>query len=96
MSINRSRHHIVLGQGWRAHTRLVDGLQMLGTIQRGMNICALAIDSTNHYVGVAKGHIEILNQRKTHAAVEAAQSIERAGYQPMESPEPIKPPVRHP
>ena len=72
-NLNRTRHLVVLSDtAWEAFTNPVDGYIMIGTVQRGEHIGALAVKDGRHFC-VVKGLCEPLNERKieqgmSHAA----------------------------
>ena len=67
---NRSRLIVTVGGPWRIyqHTQ-PSGMQMLGTVQRGMEIGALARTQAGLLVQVNAGAIRALDQRKALAAL---------------------------
>jgi hypothetical protein len=68
-SINRSRFIVDLNNAWHIHTTPVDGCKMIGTIQRKLQIDALAKDEEG-FLAVKNGRIERLNPRKVQAAID--------------------------
>jgi hypothetical protein len=68
--INRGRVTVAFNNTWRLYTQSVEGCKMLGTIQRKMEIAALAQIDNGEYVAVNKGLIEPLNSRKVQAAID--------------------------
>ena len=72
---NRGRYAAQMGGPWRLYQRTVPvGMSMLGTIQRGMEIGALAITDAGIYVMLNAGLSKKLDQRKVRAAIEAGAS----------------------
>lgn len=70
-----SSFRIVVGPRWAAFAQARDGMRMIGTIQRGMQIGALALLSDGTYAQVNGDVIEPLNasrvlhaMRKLHGA----------------------------
>ena len=70
-----SSFQITLGPRWSAFAQERDGARMLGTVQRGMQIGALALLADGTYAQVNGDVIELLNtsrvlhaMRKNHAA----------------------------
>ncbi len=73
---NRARLEVTLGGQWRLYQAApLPGLDMLGTVQRGMEIGALARHKvTGALVMMCAGAASMLDQRKASAALEAAQN----------------------
>ena len=70
---NRARLTITPGGPWRLYQHTVPpGWEMLGTVQRGMEIGALGRTQAGLLVQVNAGAIRALDQRKARAALEAA------------------------
>jgi hypothetical protein len=68
--LNRGRYTVQMGGPWRLYTNTtLPGWQMLGTIQRGMDIGALALSPAGIYAQVNAGAVRSLDQRKTLAAL---------------------------
>ena len=74
MNINRQKHKIVLGDAWTQHTAPCPPYAMLGTIQRGKLIGALAVKDDRFYC-VIEGRCEPLNQE---LVVKALRKLEFA------------------
>lgn len=70
---NRNRYSVTLGPNWKRFTHPVDGWTMLGTLQRGMEIGALAESPARVLVELRAGRITEIDQRKARAAVAQAQ-----------------------
>lgn len=73
---NRARITITLGGPWRLyqHTAL-PGWEMLGTVQRGMEIGALARNkATGNLVMLRAGCASVLDQAKANTSLQAAQA----------------------
>lgn len=70
---NRNRYSVTLGQNWRRFTRQPEGWRMLGTIQRGMEIGALAETPARVLVVLKSERITEIDQRKARAALAAAE-----------------------
>lgn len=64
MGVNRARLHITPGGPWRLYTNAIHGMQMLGTVQRGMEVGALARTPAGLLVQVNAGAVRALDQRK--------------------------------
>lgn len=73
---NRSRLTVTLGGPWRLYQHAVPpGWDMLGTVQRGDEIGALARNkATGNLVLMRAGSVSMLDQRKAQAALQAAQN----------------------
>ena len=69
---NRDRLTITPGGPWRLDTHPLPSMEMLGTVQRGMEIGALGRTQAGLLVQVNAGAIRALDQRKARAALEAA------------------------
>lgn len=71
---NRAKLHIDLAGPWRLYQHAVPpGWAMLGTVQRGMEIGALARHQvTSNLVMMRAGAVSMLDQRKAAAALDAA------------------------
>lgn len=69
---NRDRLTITPGGPWRLYTHPLPGMEMLGSVQRGMEIGALGRTQAGLLVQVNAGAIRSLDQRKARAALEAA------------------------
>ena len=67
---NRARLVVTVGGPWRLYQHQPQpGMQMLGTVQRGMEIGALARTQAGLLVQVNAGAIRALDQRKALAAL---------------------------
>ncbi|MBW8832741.1 MAG: hypothetical protein JF606_25755 [Burkholderiales bacterium] len=77
---NRGRYIVAFGGPWRLYTHPLPGWQMLGTIQRGMEIGALGESPAALLAQINAGAVRSLEQRKAHAALTAARK-----EQPMTS-----------
>ncbi len=66
---NRDRLTITPGGPWRLYTHPLAGWEMLGTVQRGMDIGALARSPAGLLVQVNAGAVRALDQRKALAAL---------------------------
>ena len=66
---NRARLIVTVGGQWRLYTHAMCGFEMLGTVQRGMEIGALARTQAGLLVQVNAGAIRALDQRKALAAL---------------------------
>ncbi len=66
---NRARLTVLLGGPWRLYTHPLAGWQMLGTVQRGMEIGALGRSPAGIYAQINAGAVQGLDQRKIAAAL---------------------------
>lgn len=66
---NRGRLTVDLGGNWRIYTHKMHGFEMLGTVQRGMEIGALAQSPAGILAQINAGAIRSLDQRKAQAAI---------------------------
>ena len=66
---NRARLIVTIGGPWRLYTRAMSGFEMLGTVQRGMEVGALARTQAGLLVQVNAGAVRSLDQRKALAAL---------------------------
>ena len=69
MASNRDRLLITQGGPWRLYTHPLAGWEMLGTVQRGMEIGALAKSPAGLLAQVNAGAVRALDQRKALAAL---------------------------
>ena len=69
---NRARLIVTVGGQWRLYTHAMSGFEMLGTVQRGMDIGALARSPLGVLAQVNAGAIRSLDQRKARAAMAPA------------------------
>lgn len=69
---NRYRLIITPGGPWRLYTHPLAGWEMIGTVQRGMEIGALARSPSGILAQVNAGAIRSLDQRKVSAAMAPA------------------------
>lgn len=69
MTDNRARLIVTLGGSWRLYAHAIPGMQMLGTVQRGMQIGALARTQSGLLVQINAGAVRMLDQRKASAAL---------------------------
>lgn len=72
MGLNRNRLTITPGGPWRLYTHPLPGWEMLGTVQRGMEIGALAKSPAGLLAQVNAGAGRAPAQRKARAALEGA------------------------
>lgn len=66
---NRGRLTVIPGGPWRIYTNPIAGWEMLGTVQRGLEIGALAKSPAGIYAQVNAGAVRSLDQRKVEAAL---------------------------
>jgi len=69
MGVNRDRLIVTPGGPWRLYTNPLQGWEMLGTVQRGMDIGALARSPAGLLAQVNSGAVRSLDQRKALAAL---------------------------
>ena len=69
---NRARLIVTVGGPWRLYTHAMSGFEMLGTVQRGIEIGALARTPAGLLVQVNAGAVRALDQRKAQAAIVAS------------------------
>jgi hypothetical protein len=75
VGLNRGRYTAQINGPWRLYTIVCPaGWQMVGTIQRGLDIGALALTPAGIYCQVNAGAIRALDQRKVRAALEGTQN----------------------
>ena len=69
---NRARLIVTVNGPWRLYQhQQPHGMQMLGTVQRGMEVGALARTQAGLMVQVNAGAVRALDQRKAQAALDA-------------------------
>jgi hypothetical protein len=69
--INRDRLNVTVGDAWRLYQlTALPGWEMLGTVQRGLEIGALAKSAAGVYAQINSGAVRSLDQRKVIAALE--------------------------
>lgn len=69
---NRARLIVTVGGPWRLYTHAMSGFEMLGTVQRGIEIGALGRTPAGLLVQVNAGAVRALDQRKAQAAIVAS------------------------
>ena len=70
--LNRGRYTVQMGGLWRRYqVTALPGWEMLGTVQRDMEIGALALSPAGVYAKITAGAIRSLDQRKVRAAIES-------------------------
>lgn len=67
--INRGRYTIIANGPWRLYTHQPKGWEMVGTIQRQMEIGALALSPAGVYAQINAGSIKSLDKRKVLASL---------------------------
>ncbi|NMM21830.1 MAG: hypothetical protein HHJ15_18075 [Rhodoferax sp.] len=72
VGLNRGRYTVQKDGSWRLYTHQLPGWQMLGTVQRGMEIGALALSPAGIYAKINAGAVCSLDQRKVVAAITAS------------------------
>lgn len=77
---NRSRIIVTVGGPWRLYQHQPPhGMQMLGTVQRGLEIGALARTQAGLLVQVNAGAVRALDQRKVEAAMASVDKQSTVG-----------------
>lgn len=81
MVSNRARLQIDLAGPWRLYQHVAQpGWEIIGTVQRGLEIGALARNrTTGALVMMRAGAVSMLDQRKALAALESAKESHAAG-----------------
>lgn len=67
---NRDRITVTPGGPWRLYTHPLAGWEMLGTVQRGMDIGAIGRSPAGVLAQINAGAVRALNQRKALAALQ--------------------------
>lgn len=89
---NNKNTIVTPGDGWRMFAMPREDLEYLGTIQRGLEIGALARDVSGAYLQVNGDMRQTLNTSRVEAALRSAMP-RAASYRPRQSAEPSKPVV---
>lgn len=71
---NRGRLVVGISGNWRLYTHPIPQMQMLGTVQRGAEVGALARTPAGQLVQINAGAVRRLDQRKAEAALVAASA----------------------
>lgn len=66
---NRGRLTVLVGGPWRLYTHPLAGWEMIGTVQRGLEIGALGLSPAGLYAQINAGAVRTLDQRKILAAM---------------------------
>lgn len=84
MTDNRARLTVTVGGPWRLYQHQPPpGMQMLGTVQRGMEVGALARTQAGMLVQVNAGAVRLLDQRKAEAALASVDNLETVASDPL-------------
>ena len=68
--LNRGRYTVTIDGPWRLYTRICPtGWRMIGTIQRGVEIGALALSPVGIYAQINAGAAKPLDQAKVKASL---------------------------
>jgi hypothetical protein len=68
--LNRGRYTVQMGGPWRLYTNTIPaGWEMIGTIQRGMEIGALTLSPSGIYAQINAGSVRTLDQIKVKATI---------------------------
>lgn len=70
-SENRSQYVITVPGPWNLYTHKLQGWEMLGSVQRGVEIGALGKSPAGIYAQINAGAIQQLEQRKVIAAFQS-------------------------
>lgn len=89
---NNKNTIVTLGEGWRMFAQPREDLEYLGTIQRGMEIGALAKDTSGAYLQVNGDMRQVLNTSRVETALRAA-SPRTPAYRPRQQAAPAAPVV---
>lgn len=69
-SLNRGRYTVIIDGPWRLYATIQPkGWVMIGTVQRDMDIGALALSPAGLYGQINAGAVRALDQRKVKAAL---------------------------
>lgn len=80
---NRARIIVTVGGPWRLYQHQTPpGMQMLGTVQRGMEVGALARTQAGLLVQVNAGAVRLLDQRKAEAALASVDNLATVANDP--------------
>ena len=83
MTDNRARIIVTLGGPWRLYQHQPPpGMQMLGTVQRGLEIGALARTKAGLLVQLNAGAVRALDQRKAEAALASVDNLATVANDP--------------
>ena len=69
---NRGRLAVDTNGNWRLYTHPLPGWEMLGTVQRGLEIGALGKSPAGIFAQINAGSVRSLDQRKIQAAINGA------------------------
>jgi len=84
IKLHRARLTVTLGWPWRLYQHTVPpGMQMLGTVQRAMEVGALARTQAGMLVQVNAGAVRLLDQRKAEAALASVDNLETVASDPL-------------
>lgn len=89
----KSKWVVRLGQEWQRHTQsrsVSESLRMLGSVQRGAQVGALAVDGNGDFFQINGEYVAPLNKRLIGKAVKAAQGRAQSRY---EAPRPASAPI---
>ena len=80
----KSKWVVRLGQEWQRHTQsrsVSESLRMLGSVQRGAQVGALAVDGNGDFFQINGEYVAPLNKRLIARAVKAAQGRAQSRYE---------------
>ncbi|OGA97124.1 MAG: hypothetical protein A3E79_00125 [Burkholderiales bacterium RIFCSPHIGHO2_12_FULL_61_11] len=73
--LNRGRYTVQVDGPWRLYARICPpGWEMVGTIQRGLEIGALGKSPAGIYAQINAGDVRSLDQRKVGAAIQSSNA----------------------
>ena len=81
----KSKWVVRLGLEWQRHTQsrsVGESLRMLGSVQRGAQVGALAVDDNGDFFQINGEYVAPLNKRLIAKAVKAAQGRAQSRYEP--------------
>lgn len=90
---SQKKYRIFIGPRWHSFAYDREGMQMLGTIQRGMQIGALAKLEDGNYAQVNGDIIEVLNKSRVEFALQSATGAQPPSAPAVEAPKPPPPTV---
>lgn len=81
----KSKWVVRLGLEWQRHTQsrsVGESLRMLGSVQRGAQVGALAVDGNGDFFQINGEYVAPLNKRLIAKAIKAAQGRAQSRYEP--------------
>ena len=90
MLAKKSKWMVRLGESeWMRHTYArteSDGLRLLGSVRRGIQVGALGVTEQGEYVQVVGDHMVALNRSQISRVLDSAQICARGNVRPMQRP----------